>query len=106
MTGDDRAPAADRGLGNRPPAGWEEMTVTLDVWDGRSRADGLRLQAARAGIKRVWLQQGAESAEAAAAAAACGVELVAGECILMFAHPASYHRVHRWVRGLVGRLPA
>ena len=50
MTGDDRAPAADRGLGNRPPAGWEEMTVTLDVWDGRSRADGLRLQAARAGI--------------------------------------------------------
>ena len=63
-------------------------------------------EAARAGIKRVWLQQGAESAEAAAAAAACGVELVAGECILMFAHPASYHRVHRWVRGLVGRLPA
>ncbi len=64
-------------------------------------------RAAAAGIPRVWMQQGAESAEAVETARALGLDVVAGECILMFAEPAGLpHRVHRWVRGLLGRLPA
>jgi hypothetical protein len=30
---------------------------------------------------------------------------VHGECILMFAQPSSFHRLHRWVWGLLGKLP-
>jgi hypothetical protein len=31
---------------------------------------------------------------------------LAGECVLMFAEPAAfYHRLHRWVWKLLGRLP-
>lgn len=62
--------------------------------------------AAGAGVKRIWLQQGAESPEAATAAVECGVDLVAGECVLMFASPRSYHKVHRWLWGVLGKLPA
>jgi len=37
---------------------------------------------------------------------ALGMDVVSGECILMFARPAGFHKAHRWVSGLLGRLPA
>jgi predicted CoA-binding protein len=62
--------------------------------------------AAAAGIKRVWLQQGAESPAAIQLAESKGMSVVSGECILMFAEPTGFgHRAHRWIRGLFGRLP-
>jgi len=62
--------------------------------------------AAAAGIGRVWLQQGASSPAALAAADAQGLSVVDGECILMFAEPTgSFHRVHRFVWKVLGRLP-
>jgi uncharacterized protein len=62
--------------------------------------------AARMGIRHVWLHQGAESQEVLAICRELGIDVVSGECVLMFAHPASFHKVHRWMRGLIGRLPA
>jgi hypothetical protein len=59
-----------------------------------------------AGIKRVWMQQGAESDTAIRLCEEHGISVVHGECIMMFATPAAFpHRVHRWVRGVVGKLP-
>ena len=62
-------------------------------------------EAAAAGIRHVWLQQGAESPEALSVGAELGLNLVAGECILMFAGPTGIHRAHRWLRQ-VTHLPA
>jgi len=62
--------------------------------------------AADAGIHHVWLQQGAESPAVLQACAERGLDTVAGECVLMFAKPTSYHRFHRWVWGALGKLPA
>ena len=63
-------------------------------------------EAADAGIRRVWLQQGAGSPEALALAAEKGLSAVDGECILMFAEPVtSFHRFHRWVWNLLGKAP-
>jgi len=62
--------------------------------------------AAAAGAKHVWLQQGAESAPAHELAASLGLELVAGECILMFANPTGIHKMHRVVRQIVSGVPA
>ena len=51
-------------------------------------------------ITRVWLQRGAESPEAIRYCAANGIQVVSGECILMFAEPAAfYHKIHRFFRG-------
>lgn len=62
--------------------------------------------AAEAGIRRVWMQQGAESPAAIQFCQEQGISVIYGECILMFAEPAAfYHRLHRWVWGLLGKLP-
>jgi len=61
--------------------------------------------AAKAGIHQVWLQQGAESADVLAACRARNLSVVSGECILMFAKPASYHKLHAWLRRALGHLP-
>jgi predicted CoA-binding protein len=63
-------------------------------------------EAAAAGIHHVWLQQGAESPAVLQVCRELGLDVVAGECILMFAHPTSYHKAHRWVNKLLGKLPA
>ena len=44
-------------------------------------------EAAQAGIKRVWLQQGAESPIVTLACNELGLDVIAGECILMVAKP-------------------
>ncbi len=63
-------------------------------------------EAVAAGIKRVWMQQGAESPEAIRYCQENGISVVHGECILMFAEPAAwFHRAHRWIWKLLGRLP-
>jgi predicted CoA-binding protein len=63
-------------------------------------------EAAAAGITRIWLQNGAESAAAIDYCGAHGMSVIHGECILMFAEPAErFHRVHRFFRRLSGKLP-
>jgi predicted CoA-binding protein len=64
-------------------------------------------QARTAGIRRVWMQQGSESEAAIRYGRENGMSVIDGECILMFAEPAAfYHRFHRWVWKLLGKLPA
>ena len=50
------------------------------------------------GVRNVWLQQGAESPDALAAAEAAGISCVQRECVLMYAQPRGIHRLHRWLR--------
>ena len=63
-------------------------------------------QAKEAGIQRVWMQQGSESEKAIRFCRENGMTAIDGECILMFAEPAAfYHRFHRWIWKLLGKLP-
>jgi len=70
-----------------------------------ARTEEVVRQAHEAGIRRVWMQQGAESPEAVRFCEANGMSVVQKECILMFAEPAGFHRFHRWLWGLLGKLP-
>jgi hypothetical protein len=66
----------------------------------------LVVEANFAGIKNIWMQQGAESKSAISYCANNNINVVYGECILMFAEPAAFfHRAHRFVNGVFGRLP-
>jgi predicted CoA-binding protein len=58
----------------------------------------------RAGVKRLWLQQGSESPAAIARAEEAGLVVVHGACILMYAHPHGIHRLHAFVDRVRGRL--
>jgi uncharacterized protein len=62
--------------------------------------------AVAAGIKHLWLQQGAETAEAIRAGQAPSINLVAGECIFMFLPPVALpHKLHGWIKGALGQMP-
>jgi predicted CoA-binding protein len=62
-------------------------------------------EAAAAGLKNVWLQQGAETHEALALARELGLNLVAKRCVLMYAPPVKgFHGFHRAVAGFFGKL--
>ena len=63
-------------------------------------------EAAARGIRKIWLQQGAESEEVLRLSGELGLDVVSGECILMFAKPTGIHKVHKWVWGLLGKMPA
>jgi uncharacterized protein len=63
-------------------------------------------EAASAGIKNLWLQQGAESDTAISFCNENNINVVYKECILMFAEPAAFfHKAHRFVNGIFGKLP-
>jgi len=48
-------------------------------------------------VSYVWMQNGAESAEAIQICNAKGIRVIFGQCILMHAEPVrSYHLLHRW----------
>jgi hypothetical protein len=62
-------------------------------------------QAAQAGIKKIWLQQGAESPASLRMASELGLAVVSGKCILMYAPPVkSFHGFHRFFVKLTGQL--
>jgi len=64
-------------------------------------------EAKEAGINKVWLQQGSQSENAVKFCEENGIEYVSNECILMFAQPSAViHRAHRWIWGVLGKLPA
>jgi uncharacterized protein len=57
-----------------------------------------------AGIQKIWLQQGAQSAETTKAARELGVTPVEGKCILMYAgEVSSIHGFHKFFARLFGQ---
>ncbi len=70
------------------------------------KAEKVVSSAYEAGIKNVWLQQGAQSDSTIQFCQDNGMNVVYNECILMFAKPVtSFHKFHRWVWKILGKLP-
>ncbi len=66
----------------------------------------LLYEAVDVGIRRVWIQQGAESEEVIKFCDERGLLAVYRQCIFMFAEPTGFpHRLHRGIRAMFGRLP-
>jgi uncharacterized protein len=84
------------------PAGVENLILSVPP----EQTERLVQEAAAFGIKRVWMQQGAQSANAIRLCEEKGIRVVHGECILMFAEPLGwFHGVHRWIWKVMGRYP-
>ena len=69
------------------------------------QAEAVLSQIASAGVKNIWLQQGAESDAALRICKEEGLNVVHGQCILMFAEPSGFHKVHQWIWKLLGKIP-
>jgi predicted CoA-binding protein len=59
------------------------------------------------GIKKIWIQQRCESEKAVDMCKENGIEVITGECILMFTDPVTIiHNIHKWINKVTGKLPA
>ncbi|HEY9076032.1 MAG TPA: CoA-binding protein [Anaerolineaceae bacterium] len=68
------------------------------------KAAGVIREASAAGLTKIWLQLGAQSAETRKAASEAGVTPVEGKCILMYAGQAKgVHGFHKFVARLFGQ---
>jgi hypothetical protein len=68
------------------------------------KAVGVVREAAAAGIKNIWLQQGSQSLETSKAAREAGITPVEGKCILMYAGEVkSIHAFHKFFAKLFGQ---
>jgi len=64
-------------------------------------------EANQIGIKKIWMQQGSESQTAIKYCNENGIDVVHGECIMMFSEPVkSMHSFHRWLWKLIGKYPS
>jgi len=62
-------------------------------------------EAAQIGLKNIWLQQGAWSAEVQQTIDRLNLPVVSKKCIMMYAPPVkSVHKFHRTIKGIFGRL--
>ena len=62
-------------------------------------------EAATAGIKRVWMQQGSESPAAIQFCQENGIAEVHGDCIMMYAINTGGHKFHGWLWRVLGLGP-
>ena len=72
----------------------------------KSETDAIVSEAAKKGIKHVWVQQTANTADTKKIAEENGINLIQKECIFMYAQPVqSVHKFHRTLRKIFGLLP-
>ena len=102
-------PNAEKIEGDRCFPGLEKLPESVDgvvINVPPSETEKVLQVAAKQGIRRVWLQQGSESEQAIKFCEENNFNFVHGECILMFAEPVgSFHKFHRWVWKILGKLP-
>ncbi|HEX2980134.1 MAG TPA: CoA-binding protein [Anaerolineaceae bacterium] len=67
------------------------------------RTEKLVEEAAAAGVKHIWMQQGAESPAAIQFCQDHGIHEVHGECLIMYASPSFPHSMHTFVWKLIGK---
>lgn len=62
-------------------------------------------QAVEKGLTHVWIQQMSENKDTIGILEGSGLSYVAQRCIFMHASPTGFHKFHRWLVELFGRLP-
>jgi len=78
---------------------------SLIIMTPRNETAGVVVEAKAKGIRNIWIQQMSDTPEAIAAAAGEGINLITGECIMMYHRPTGLHKFHRALKKLFGRLP-
>jgi len=61
--------------------------------------------AVAAGVKNIWIQQGAESKEAIDFCKQNGINVIHNQCLMMFVENSFPHSFHRFISNVLGKLP-
>ncbi|WP_084295479.1 CoA-binding protein [Desulfitibacter alkalitolerans] len=102
-------PKADEIDGNKCYKSIEELPQSVDsllILLPPKQTEKVVKEAVAAGIKRIWMQQGAETKEAIDYCRENNVKVIHNECILMFVEPVTFpHNFHRYIWKLIGKEP-
>ena len=100
-------PSADEIEGDRAYANLEALPAKVDALVLEVPREETRdwiAQAARAGIKDVWIHMRRETPEALALAKENGMNIHSGTCAVMYLTPElTYHSIHKWIMKLTGK---
>jgi uncharacterized protein len=78
----------------------------LLIMTPKTKTLGLVEDAVKKGIPNLWIQQMSETPESIEYALSSKVNLITGQCIMMFAEPVEgFHKFHRNLKKWFGRLP-
>lgn len=87
----------------------ETIPTTVDgvvIMVPKTQTEKVVREAVAAGIKRVWIQQGAESKEAIRFCENNQISVVHHQCVLMFLEPNTFpHNIHRILWKVFGKEP-
>lgn len=78
---------------------------SIIVFTKKDQTASVIREAKEKGIKKIWIQQMADSKEALAELKDSGINYITGECILMHFKPHSIHKFHGSLKKLFGRYP-
>jgi predicted CoA-binding protein len=71
----------------------------------KDQTPGVIRAAKEKGIKKIWIQQMADSKEALKELEGSDINYITGECILMHYKPHSIHKFHRAINRFFGKFP-
>jgi hypothetical protein len=77
----------------------------LIIMTKKDQTAGVIREAREKGISQIWIQQMADSKEAIKDLEGSGINLITGECILMYYKPHSIHKFHAGLRKFFRRFP-
>ena len=84
----------------------QEVKAVVTVIPPKQTLSILPVAAAK-GITYYWFQQGSSDVEVEDFCDEHKLNYVSGECILMFTEPSAFiHKAHKWINGVLGKLPA
>jgi predicted CoA-binding protein len=78
---------------------------SIIVFTKKDQTASVIREAKEKGIKKIWIQQMADSKEALAELKDSDINYITGECILMHYKPHSIHKFHGSLKKLFGRYP-
>ncbi len=78
---------------------------SLIVLTNKKNTEAAVKEALNKGIQNIWIQQMSETKQALKLLEGKNVNLITGECVLMFYKPHSIHKFHRFLKKLFGNYP-
>jgi predicted CoA-binding protein len=77
----------------------------LIIMTRKSQTAGIVKDAKEKGIKQIWIQQMSESKDALKELEGTDINVITGQCILMYYKPHSLHKFHGRLKKFFGRYP-
>lgn len=78
---------------------------SLVVLTRTDQTEAIVKEAVRKGIENIWIQQMSETSSILKEYADSKINLITGECILMYYKPRGIHKIHRFLKKLFGKYP-